>query len=149
MRTRSVQSQKNWKIILNFDCFPFFYFRSAFLIDVDFHPSKGLYRKLLKYDEDRARGVYGNRNNCNNSIGDILVLLGPKTAFVIPAFEIHASVVTDSKEQLIEAIQRKRAKPVLAEGMEPRSIVEYDPAHVYFIDYPKWSVYEMFFYDGI
>eukprot|EP00039_Didymoeca_costata_P019762 m.338835 g.338835 ORF g.338835 m.338835 type:complete len:416 (-) comp18562_c0_seq1:267-1514(-) len=95
--------------------------RSAFLIDVDFHPSKGLYRKLLKYDEDRARGVYG-----------------PKTAFVIPAFEIHASVVTDSKEQLIEAIQRKRAKPVLAEGMEPRSIVEYDPAHVYFIDYPKW-----------
>ena len=88
--------------------------RSAFGVDVDFVPSAGLYAALTEYDARRAAGEFGRG-----------------TVFVIPGFEFKGGTRPSSKSDLLTAVKDRRAKPVLMEGAEPRSLVEFDPAHVW------------------
>ena len=105
--------------------------RFMFGIDVDFLPSNGLYSRLVSI-------CSGNSE-----------LWGSNTVVAIPAFDIARGVTVTDKNGLLAAIQAEKAKPVLKQGQKPKSEVEWDPSHVWFIDYDKWYSTTIPYYQSI
>lgn len=95
----------------------------ALVLDVDMMPSLGLHAALERWTE----------------------ALTPaerlKTVLAVAAFETGPRVATPRTLAALETVLRTGdAKPVLAEHRRPRSLVEWDPSHVWFIDYPRWHI---------